>query len=183
MNVSMNNAFVCDCVFVWACTCVCVSVYVCVVWACTCVCVSEYVCVVWACTCVCVSVCVCCNSNHITLDVQTFFTSADEIASLSRATVVTRLPTDGQTQDILRLIHETLHDAEVSPIWSAYCTSLCHCMFFCAHARALVSAPNWLPNVPQVSSPNACLLHRLGDMPANMRLIFTAKKTEIAQLR
>ena len=77
--------------------------------------------------------------------IQTFFTSADEIAALSKACELTYLPKTKIIQNILRIIRGQLQDPEVSPLWEAYTT-----------------ADNLL-----------------GEHVPNMRLIFTAKKTEI----
>ena len=60
------------------------------------------------------------HSRHTT---QIFFTSADEISSLSRATTKSFLGRDKDTQTILKIIRDTLQDEEVSPIWSAYRTA------------------------------------------------------------
>ena len=54
---------------------------------------------------------------------QIFFTSADQISSLSRAAAKSFLPKDESTQSILRIIRDALQNEEVSPIWSAYRTA------------------------------------------------------------
>ena len=54
---------------------------------------------------------------------QVFFTSGDEVTRNTRINAITKLPNDAATQDILNVIRTTLQDADVSPIWDAYCTA------------------------------------------------------------